>query len=158
MKKITTAIALLCSSSLLCAQDKDGADQLKNVTAADSGVYLLRIDNSSILWGSIGIVALVIVGYLIFRFFKNTEEKKADLVPVIRKVYPNPSHGPITIEIQGHASQLKILNMSGQPLGSFAVAGSGDIHFDLSSMARGKYLAVAFYGGTESNSVQFTLQ
>jgi len=76
---------------------------------------------------------------------------------VIKKIFPNPSHGPVTIEIQGKASQLKILNMSGQPLGAFAVTG-GNLQFDLSSMPRGKYIAVAFYGATESNSVQFTLQ
>lgn len=120
-------------------------------------VCLLAIDSSPIIVGAIAIAVLAVAGYLVYRFFKNTEEKKEDLVPVIKSVYPSPSHGPITIEIHGKASQVKILNMGGQPLGAFAVTG-GDIHFDLSKMPRGKYFVVAFYGATESNAVQFTLE
>jgi hypothetical protein len=118
---------------------------------------LLKVDQSVIFYGCLG-VALLIVGYLVYRFFKNTEEKKADLVPIIKSISPNPSKGPITIEIQGHASQLKILNMSGQSLGAFAVIGAGEVHFDFSSMPRGKYLVVVYYGATESNAMPFTLQ
>ena len=158
MKKTITTFALLCCSGPLLAQDKNVKEHVSTGDTNDLGIFLLKIDTSSVLWGVVGVIAVAIVGYLVYRFFKNTEEKKADLVPVIKNVSPNPSKGPITIEVQGHASQLKILNMSGQSLGSFAVAGGGEIHFDLSSMPRGKYLAVAFYGGTESNAVQFTLQ
>ncbi len=119
-------------------------------------IFLLEIDASSVLYAGIVVVVLAVAGYLIFRFFKSTEEKKADLIPVIKNVSPNPSQGPITIEIQGKASQLKILNMSGQQLGAFAVTG-GKLQFDFSGMPRGIYIVVAFYGATESNAVHFTL-
>jgi hypothetical protein len=76
---------------------------------------------------------------------------------VIKNVFPNPSHGPVTIQIEEKASQLKILNMNGQPLGTFAVIG-GNTHFDLSSSPRGDYIVVAYYGATKSNAAQFTLE
>src|SRR5690349_21309061 len=102
MKKLLMAFACLIWSAIAFAQPTD--DSASNV---------------SFVFIGIGIVALGIAGYLVYRFFKNTEEKKADLVPVITRIYPNPSQGPITIEIHGHASTLKILNMSGHQLGSF---------------------------------------
>jgi hypothetical protein len=140
MKKITIAIALLFCCSLVSAQNKDTDD-----------------DNDYFIYGSVA-VALIVIGVLVYRFFKNTAEKKGDLVPVIKGVFPNPSHGPITIQIEGKASQLKVLNMSGQSLGSFAIIGSGEVQFDLSSSPRGNYMVVAYYGATQSNAVQFTLQ
>lgn len=140
MKRTIATITLLFYCSLLSAQNKD----------TDDG-------NNYFLYGGIAVV-LIVIGVLVYRFFKNTEEKKADLIPVIKKVFPNPSHGPVTILIEGKASQLKVLNMSGQALGSFAIIGSGEVQFDLTSSPRGNYMVVAYYGATKSNAVQFTLQ
>jgi hypothetical protein len=140
MKKIITVIALLFCCNILSAQD-DSADN----------------DNNMFLYGGIAVVALAIIGFLVYRFFKNTAEKKSDRIPVIKNVFPNPSSGPLTIQIEGKASQLKVFNMNGQPLGAFAVIG-GDTHFNLSSMPRGSYTVIAYYGATQSNAVQFTLQ
>jgi len=140
MKKIITAIPLLLCCSLLSAQNKN-----------------TEKDNNYLLYGGIA-VALIVIGFLVYRFFKNTAEKKGDLIPVIKNIFPNPSHGPITIQIEGKASQLKVLNMNGQSLGSFAIIGSGEVHFDLSSSPRGKYMVVVYYGARESNAVQLTLQ
>jgi ABC-type nickel/cobalt efflux system permease component RcnA len=139
MKKLITVIALVFCCSLLSAQNKD----------TDQGTNYL-------LYGGIAIVVLV-AGFLVYRFFKSTEEKKSDLTPVIKQVVPNPSHGPVTIQIQGKASQLKVFNMNGQQLGAFAVTG-GDSHLNLTSSPRGDYTVIAYYGATESNAVQFTLQ
>jgi hypothetical protein len=152
MHKIVAALFVVFCCHRLNAQPRTTTD--KGSSAETTGIYLLKVDSSSLLIWGIVIAVLIVVGFLVFRFFKNTEEKKVDLV--IKNVFPNPSHGPITIEIQGKASQLKILNMGGQPLGAFAVTG-GNMQFDLSNMPRGKYIVVAFYGGTESNAVQFTL-
>ena len=97
------------------------------------------------------------MGFLIYKFFKNTADKKADRIPVITKLYPNPSTGPITIEVQGSASQLKVFNMNGSQVGAFAISG-GEIHFDLSKAPRGNYMVIAYYGASQSNAVQFMLQ
>src|SRR5258705_3176718 len=107
MKKVFAAIIFLCCFSFLSAQADKKTDSSENFIVP-----------------GIAVVVLAIVGYLVYRFFKKTEEKKADLIPVIKKIYPSPSHGPITIEIQGKTSQLKILNMSGHQIGSFAITGS----------------------------------
>jgi ABC-type nickel/cobalt efflux system permease component RcnA len=139
MKKTITVIVLLFCCSLLSAQDKN-TDQR----------------NEYFLYAGMAIVALV-AGFLVYRFFKTTQEKKSDLVTVIKKVFPNPSHGPITIYVEGKASQLKIFNGDGNPLGAFAVTG-GEMHFDFSSMPRGNYTVIAYYGATASNAVQFVLQ
>jgi ABC-type nickel/cobalt efflux system permease component RcnA len=139
MKKIITAIAFVFCCSLLSAQNKD-ADQTNN--------YLF--------YGGIAIVALV-AGFLVYRFFKSTAEKKSDRVPVIKNIFPNPSHGPVTIQIEGKASQLKVFDMDGQQMGAFAVTG-GDVHFDLSTSSRDTYTVIAYYGATPSNAVQFTLE
>ena len=141
MKKIITIIALLFCCNILSAQDGSTANG----------------DNNMFLYGGIGVVALGVIGFLVYRFFKTTAEKKSDRVPVIKNVFPNPSPGPVTIQIEGKASQLKVFNMNGQPLGAFAVIG-GDTHFNLSSMPRGSYTVIAYYGATQSNAVQFTLQ
>lgn len=109
------------------------------------------------LWGGIAIVAALVVGVLIYKFFKNTADKKSDRIPVITKVYPNPSTGPITIEVEGSASQLKVFNLNGGQLGAFAISG-GEIHFDLSKAPRGNYIVIAYYGASQSNAVQFVLQ
>ena len=130
MKKITVSLALLLSCTFLTARDTITEKQPASATSRVFKLHILQIDTTSILWGAVVIVAAAIAGYLVYRFFQNTAEKKTD----------------------------RVLNMTGQPLGSFAVAGGGDIHFDLSKMPRGKYFAVAFYGGTESNAMQFTLQ
>jgi hypothetical protein len=141
MKKTISIIVSLCCYSLLSAQDKN-TDQR----------------NEYFLYGGMAIVGLV-AGFLVYRFFKTTQEKKSDLVTVIKKVFPNPSHGPIVIQIEGKASQLKIFNGNGKgnPLGAFAITG-GEMHFDFSSMPRGTYTVIAYYGATVSNAVQFTLQ
>ncbi|MFI5129661.1 MAG: T9SS type A sorting domain-containing protein [Chitinophagales bacterium] len=153
MTKIVAALFMVFVCHLLNAQPRMAPD--RESSSETTGIYLLKVDSASLLiWGLI-IAVLIVVGFLVFRFFKNTEEKNVDLV--IKNVSPNPSHGPITIEIQGKASQLKILNLAGQTLGAFAVTG-GNMQFDLSSMPRGKYIVVAFYGGAESNAVQFTLE
>lgn len=109
------------------------------------------------LYGGIAVVALVVTGFLVYRFFKSTEEKKSDMVPVIKKVFPNPSSGPLTIQIEGKASQLKVFNMNGQLLGAFAVIG-GETHLNFSSSPRGTYIIIAYYGVTQSNAVQFMLE
>ena len=153
MRKIITLFAFATCSHALSAQNKDG----KTLSLFADDFFLLRIDNTSILYGGIGLVVLAVVGYLVYRFFKSTAEKKSDFIPVIKRVVPNPSHGPVTIEIQGKASQLKVFNLNRQPLGAFAITG-GDLHFDLSKMPRGHYIVIAYYGATQSNAVQFTLQ
>ena len=84
----------------------------------------------SYLWGGVAVVVALVIGVLLYKFFRNTSDKKSDNIPVITKVFPNPTKGPVTIEIKGHASQLKVLNMNGQSLGAFAVSG-GEVHFDL---------------------------
>ena len=109
-----------------------------------------------LLYGGIGIVALVVTGLLAYRFSKNTKEKKKDPPPVIKMVYPNPSRGPLTVVIEGKVTQLKIFNMNGQPVGSFSVAGS-QVQFDFSSSPRGNYMVIAYYGALQSNAIQFTL-
>jgi hypothetical protein len=139
MKKIIPLIAFLCSSILLSAQNKN-TDQV----------------NDYLLYGGIAIIVLV-AAFFVYRFFKSTAEKKSDFIPFIKGIYPNPSHGPITIEIRGKASQLKVFDTEGQQLGAFAVIG-GDVQFDLSSSPRGNYIIIAYYGATQSNAVQFTLQ
>ena len=139
MKKIISTVPPVFCCILLSAQN-DNTGNTKNY----------------FLYTGIAVV-LIVAALLVYRFFRNTAEKKSDMIPVIKKVYPNPSHGPVTIEIEGKASQLKVLNMNGQSLGAFAVIG-GDTHFDLSSMPRGNYMVVAYYGATQSNAVQFTLQ
>jgi len=150
MKKIITLLAFAgCCQPLLA--------QHKNVETHGGNLFLLAVDNETMLLGGIGAVVGVIVAYLIYRFFKNTAENKKDFVPVIKRVIPNPSRGPVTIEIQGKASQLKVFNVNKQPMGAFAITG-GDIQFDLSKMPRGNYIVIAYYGATQSNAVQFTLQ
>ena len=139
MKKVITATAFVFCCNFLSAQNEDTVQT-----------------NNYLLYGGIAIVALV-AGFFIYRFFKSTADKKSDLVPVIKNVSPNPSHGPITIQIQGKASQLKVFDMDGQQLGAFAVTG-GEVHFDLSSSSRDTYTIIAYYGATPSNAVQFTLQ
>jgi len=153
MKKIITLLAFAGCCHVVSAQNKDVKSQK---TLADD-LFLLSANSTTILYTSIGVVVLLIVGYLVYRFFKSTAEKKSDFVPVIKRVIPNPSHGPVTIEIQGKASQLKVFNLNKQPLGAFAITG-GDIQFDLSKMPRGQYIVIAYYGATQSNAVQFTLQ
>ena len=140
MRKVITTIALVFCCSLLSAQNKN-EDPAKD--------YFLYV--------GIAIVALGIIGLLVYRFIRNTQEKKSDLTPVIKNVFPNPSTGPVTIQIQGKASQLKILNMNGQSLGAFAIIG-GNAKFDFTSMPRGNYKVVVYYGATQSNTVQFTLK
>jgi hypothetical protein len=93
----------------------------------------------------------------ILSFFNNTKEKKGYLIPVIKKIFPNPSHGPITIELEGDVSQLRVLNADAQVIKAFAITGS-EIHFDLSSWSRGNYIFVAHYGANQSHPVQLTLQ
>ena len=150
MKKIITLLAFAgCCQSLLA--------QNNNVKVYGANLFFLAIDNQTMLWGGIGAVVLIIVAYLVYRFFKNTAENKSDFVPVIKRVVPNPSNGPVTIEIQGKASILKVFNQNKQPLGAFAITG-GDLHFDLSSMPRGSYIVIAYYGATQSNAVQLILQ
>ena len=139
MIKTITTIALVFCCSLLSAQN-DNTDKNQNY----------------FLYSGIAVI-LIVAGILIYRFFRNTAEKKSDRVPVIKNVFPNPSPGPVTIQIEGKATQLKLLNMNGQPLGAFAVVG-GDAHFDLSSMPRGNYKVIVYYGATPSNAVQFTLK
>lgn len=153
MKKIVSLLAFAGCSPMLWAQNNNSNSR----APVSNHLFLLKIDNTSILYGGVGLVVLIIAGYLVYRFFKNTEEKKSDFIPVIKRVIPNPSHGPVTIEIQGKASQLKVFNLNQQPLGAFAVTG-GDLHFDLSKMPKGHYIVIAYYGATQSNAVQFTLQ
>lgn len=153
MKKIITLLAFAGCCITLPAQNKDVKSQ---ETLADD-LFLLSVNSTTILYTSIGLVVLLVVGFLVYRFFKNTAEKKSDFIPVIKRVIPNPSRGPVTIEIQGKASQLKVFNLNKQPLGAFAITG-GDIQFDLSKMPRGQYIVIAYYGATQSNAVQFTLQ
>jgi hypothetical protein len=93
----------------------------------------------------------------ILSFFNNTKEKKVNLIPVIKKIFPNPSHGPVTIELEGDVSQLRVLNTNLEVLKAFAITGS-EIHFDLSSWPRGNYIFVAHYGANQSDPVQLTLQ
>lgn len=109
-----------------------------------------------LLYGGIGIVALVVTGLLVYRFYKKTNSQKSNIIPVIKKVFPNPSNGPLTIHIEGQATQLKFFNMNGQPIGSFAVT-NNEIKFDFSASPRGSYIVVAYYGAAQSNAVQFTL-
>ena len=83
-------------------------------------------------------------------------EKKATK-PVITKIHPNPSRGPLTIEVEGNVTQLKILSAKDQVLGSFAIS-DGEMHLNLSSSPRGAYYLVAYYGILESDAVQFILE
>ena len=117
---------------------------------------LLQIDSTVLLYIGLGL-AIAVVGYLVYRFFKSTEEKKSDMIPIIKRINPNPSSGPVAIEIAGKASLLKVLNPKKQVLGTFAITG-GDVHFDFTKMPRGKYLVIANYGGAESNAAEFTLE
>jgi hypothetical protein len=112
--------------------------------------------NNLFLYGAIGIAA-VVTGLLVFRFFNKTKEKKGDSIPVIKNIFPNPSHGPVTIQLEGDVSQLQVLNSKGQVLKAFAITGN-EIHFDLSSWPRANYIVVAHYGANQSNAFQFTLQ
>jgi len=153
MKKIISLLSFACCSSALLAQNNNA----NSLSLHGNHLFFLKIDNNTILYGGVGLVVLIVASYLVYRFFKNTQEKKSDFIPVIKRVIPNPSHGPVTIEIQGKASQLKVFNLNQQPLGAFAVTG-GDLHFDLSKMPKGQYIVIAYYGATQSNAVQFTLQ
>ncbi len=141
MKKIVTAIPLAFYCSLLSAQNKNVDDN----------------SNDYLLWSSVIAAAIAVTGFLVYRFFKSTEEKKEHLIPIIKKISPNPSHGPVSIQIEGRATLLKIFNMNDQPLGSFAIIG-GEVQFDLSSSPRGNYILVAYYGATRSNAMQLTLE
>jgi Ca-activated chloride channel family protein len=110
-----------------------------------------------LLYGGIGIVALVVTGLLTYRFTRNRKDQKKDTAPVIKGVFPNPSSGPVTIQIEGKATQVQFLNIKGQVVGTYSVTG-GQVQFDFSSSPRGNYIVVAFYGASRSQAVQFILE
>jgi len=110
-----------------------------------------------LLYGGIGIVALVVTGLLAYRFTRNNKDQKKDTAPVIKGVFPNPSHGPITIQIEGKATQVQFFNIKGNVVGTYSVTG-GQVQFDFSSSPRGNYIVVAFYGASRSQSIQFILE
>ena len=147
MKKLIVALILVFFCTDLPAQTNN---QVSSETMAKK-----ERQKELFLYAGIGIVALIVTGILAFRLNK-AKDQEQNFTPTIKKIFPNPSGGPLTIQIDGIATQLKISNMEGEVIIAFAIAGN-EIHFDFSSWSRGTYTVVAHYGGIQSNAIQLTL-
>lgn len=106
------------------------------------------------LYGSIAVVALIGAGTLLYY---RKRKQRNNTVPVINKIFPNPSSGLINVDYISNGGELFITSLNGNTVKTISLAGSGK-QFDLSVLPKGNYIAQIHAGSQQSNPVQFIIE
>jgi Ca-activated chloride channel family protein len=102
------------------------------------------------MYGGIGLVVLI-AGGLIFYFTRRKRKPKLK----ITKVYPNPTSGKVTVEIENNESDegtLSILDQGGNQVRQESIASNSEI--DLQDLPNGLYMLSASFDGNTSEAVK----
>jgi Ca-activated chloride channel family protein len=105
-----------------------------------------------LIYGSIAVATLIITGTILF-----TYRRKRKNQPVIKKLFPNPTNGNMTVEFFSTSGQLQIFDLKGQLVTSIQISGN-EKQFNLSELPNGTYLAVIQANGQKSNAEKFIIQ
>jgi Ca-activated chloride channel family protein len=103
--------------------------------------------------GGIGTVALISAGSLLIYFRRRKLSAKRG---TIRKLFPNPTKGKLTIEYEGPAGQLSITDVRGNTVRNINLE-EGESELDFSDLGNGIYVATATSEGQVSNAMKFII-
>jgi Ca-activated chloride channel homolog len=106
-----------------------------------------------LLYGGIAVSALIAAGVLLLYFKRRQKMNK----PVIKKLYPNPANGSITVEIENAIGQLSIIDFSGQTVKVVNIGGT-ETNVDITALKEGNYIAVVLVNGQQSNAMKFIIR
>lgn len=108
------------------------------------------------IYGGIGVFVLI-AGGLLFYFAKRKKKKKSTLK--FTRVYPNPTAGKITVEVNGNESpkgELIIMDQRGNLIRTAAITSSSVL--DISDLQNGMYLLTAKFEGQNSDTRKVVLR
>ncbi len=118
--------------------------------------FLARKENEKkyLLYGGVALAILISAGTLLF-YYQKRKQKTGK--PIIKKLFPNPTHSAINLDFESGTGQLQIIRLTGEIAKTIEINGT-ETQFDLSDLQVGTYVAVIQAQGQKSNALKFIIQ